>query len=125
MLKNGNIVQMKNIELGSTLKNGSVVESVMRISNLDNNNNIIQIMYKIEKGENNEPIYVTGSHLVYDSTIGNFVKVQNYRGVNPALQTEKECPELACLITSDHTIPIGSEIFHDWEDNNGSTSKTI
>ena len=125
MLKNGNIVKMENIELGSTLKNGSVVESVMRISNLDNNNNIIHKMYKIEKGEFNEPIYVTGSHLVYDSIIKNFVKVENYRGLNPALQTEKECPELACLITSDHTIPIGSVIFHDWEDNNGSISKTI
>lgn len=124
MLKNGNIVKMKNIELGSILKNGSVVESVMRISNLDNNN-IIHKMYKIEHGENNEPIYVTGSHLVYDSIIKNFVKVENYRGVNPALKTEKECPELACLITSDHIIPIGSEIFHDWEDNNGSISKTI
>lgn len=125
MLKNGNIVKMENIELGSTLKNGSVVESVMRISNLDNNNNIIHKMYKIEKGEFNEPIYVTGSHLVYDSIIKNFVKVENYRGLNPALQTEQECPELACLITSDHTIPIGSVIFHDWEDNNGSISKTI
>ncbi len=124
MLKNGNIVKMKNIELGSILKNGSVVEAVMRISNLDNNN-IIHKMYKIEHGENNEPIYVTGSHLVYDSIIKNFVKVENYRGLNPALQTEKECSELACLITNDHTIPIGSEIFHDWEDNNGSISKTI
>ena len=28
-----------------------------------------------------------------------------------------------CLITSDHTIPLGNYIFHDWEDNNGSPSK--
>ena len=38
--------------------------------------------------------------------MNSFVKVENYRGLNPALQTEKECSELACLITNDHTIPI-------------------
>jgi len=34
-------------------------------------------------------------------------------------------PELVCLITSNHTIPIGTNIFHDWEDNQGSPSKSI
>ena len=29
------------------------------------------------------------------------------------------------LITSDHSIPIGEWIFHDWEDNNGSPSKNL
>ena len=97
----------------------------MKINNLDENNNIINKMYKLENGENNESIYVTGSHLIYDSTIKDFVKVSNYRGTNPAIESNKECPELSCLITSDHIIPIGDEIFHDWEDNNGSESKKI
>ncbi len=124
-LDTGELIAMKDVKLGAKLKNGSVVQSVMKINNLDENNNIINKMYKLEKGEKNEPIYVTGSHLIYDSTIKDFVKVSNYRGTNPAIETNKECPELACLITSDHTIPIGNEIFHDWEDNNGSESKNI
>lgn len=124
-LDTGELIAMKDVKLGSKLKNGSIVQSVMKINNLDENNNIINKMYKLEKGEKNEPIYVTGSHLIYDSTIKDFVKVSNYRGTNPAIESNKECPELACLITSDHTIPIGNEIFHDWEDNNGSESKNI
>tara|TARA_R110001592_G_scaffold4577_5_gene25762 strand:- start:1004 stop:2230 length:1227 start_codon:yes stop_codon:yes gene_type:complete len=124
-LDTGELIAIKDVKLGSILKNGSIVQSVMRINNLDENNNIINKMYKLEKGEKNEPIYVTGSHLIYDSNIKDFVEVGNYRGTNPAIESNKECPELACLITSDHTIPIGDEIFHDWEDNNGSDSKNI
>jgi len=124
-LDTGELIAMKDVKLGAKLKNGSTVQSVMKINNLDENNNIINKMYKLEKGEKNEPIYVTGSHLIYDSTIQEFVEVSNYRGTNPATESNKECPELACLITSDHIIPIGDEIFHDWEDNNGSKSRNI
>tara|TARA_B100001121_G_scaffold309234_1_gene335408 strand:- start:95 stop:1315 length:1221 start_codon:yes stop_codon:yes gene_type:complete len=124
-LANNEIVAMKDLKVGSKLKNGSTVNAVMKINNLDENNNIVNKMYKLENGENNEPIYVTGSHLIYDSNIKDFVEVRNYRGENPAHESNKECPVLSCLITSDHTIPIGTEIFHDWEDNNGSKSKNI
>ena len=124
-LANNEIVAMKDVKVGSKLKNGSIVNAVMKINNLDENNNIVNKMYKLENGENNEPIYVTGSHLIYDSNIKDFVEVRNYRGENPAHESNKECPVLSCLITSDHTIPIGTEIFHDWEDNNGSKSKNI
>ena len=124
-LENNELVAMKDIRVGSKLKNGSTVNAVMKINNLNEKNNIMNKMYKLENGENNEPIYVTGSHLIYDSSIHEFVEVRNYRGKNPAHESNKECPVLACLITSDHTIPIGTEIFHDWEDNNGSKSKNI
>ena len=39
--------------------------------------------------------------------------------------TDIKCEKLTCLITSNHTIPIGGRIFHDWEDNNGSPSKSL
>lgn len=125
LLDNGNLVKMKDLKLNSKLKNGSRVMSVMKINNLDSDGEIIEDMYKIINGENNEPIYVTGSHLVYDKIIRDFVEVKNLKGENPSLLTNKKCKELACLITTDHTIPIGDWIFHDWEDNNGSASKTI
>ncbi len=124
-LYNGDLVKMKDLELNSKLKNGSRVMSVMRINNITTDGEINEDMYKINNGENNEPIYVTGSHLVYDKIISEYVEVKNLKGENPALLTNKKCSELSCLITTDHTIPIGDWIFHDWEDNNGSDSKTI
>ncbi len=118
-------VPMKDIPLGSKLKNGSRVCAVMKISNIDNEGNQIEKVYNIDGGEKNAPIFVSGSHLVYDPDLKDFVCVENLRGKNPSRLTEKVCKEFACLITSDHTIPIGGWLFHDWEDNNGSKSKTL
>jgi hypothetical protein len=97
----------------------------MKLNNIDDYGNIINKMYEIKKGEDNDTIYVTGTHLVYDSIIKEFVSVNNLRGANPSRISKKECPVLSCLITTNHTIPIGELIFHDWEDNNGSSSKSI
>jgi len=120
-LKNGEIVNMKDIKLNSTLKNGAKVWAVMKINNMENGKQI-ENMYKINKGEENEPIYVTGSHLIYDSSVRDFIKVKE---LQYSKKTRKKCEELACLITSNHTIPIGKWIFHDWEDNTDLNGKTL
>tara|TARA_B100001769_G_scaffold275313_1_gene277113 strand:- start:3915 stop:4841 length:927 start_codon:yes stop_codon:yes gene_type:complete len=124
-LHNGDLVAMKDLELNSKLKNGSRVMSVMKINNLKTDGSINNKLYKIDRGENNAPIYVTGSHLVYDETIKNFVKVENLSEKYEASITNKDCPVLSCLVTSDHTIPIGNMLFHDWEDNDGSLLNEI
>lgn len=117
ILTNDNkLIPMREIELGTILKNGSRVSSVMKISNLDENGNYVEDMYEVNNGEDNKPIYVTGSHLIYDTVISDFVEVKNLRGSSPSILSEKKCKELSCLITSDNTIPIGDWIFHDWED---------
>lgn len=118
-------IAMKDIALGSKLKNGAHVCAVMKISNVDKYGNQIEKVYNIEGGEKNAPIFVSGSHLVYDPELEDFVSVENLRGKKPSLLTNKVCKEFACLITSDHTIPIGEWLFHDWEDNNGSESKSL
>ena len=87
----------------------------MKISNLDEKDNFIEDIYEVKNGENNV-IYVTGSHLIYDKNISEFVEVKNLRGDNPSIRSTKQCKELSCLITSDNTIPIGKWVFHDWED---------
>jgi hypothetical protein len=69
--------------------------------------------YKI-KGTNNNDIYVTGTHLVFDSSINKFIKVENY---SKAEKTDNIIDYFSCLITSSHKIPIGGEIFWDWEDH--------
>lgn len=117
ILTNDNtLVPMKNIEPGTILKNGSRVSATMKISNLDEKDNFIEDIYEVKNGENNNVIYVTGSHLIYDKNISEFVEVKNLRGDNPSIRSTKQCKELSCLITSDNTIPIGKWVFHDWED---------
>ena len=123
--QSGQLVAMKDLELNTILKNGTRVVSVMKINNTDERGSVIHKMYEIDGGEQNDNIYVTGSHLVYDPVIQEYVAVNNLRGVKPSRISEKHCPVLSCLITTNHTIPIGEWIFHDWEDNNGSSSKSL
>ena len=123
-LKNGNVVAIKDVPLNSILENGAKVCAVMQISNLDENNKIVEKMYRVkrmekEKGKE-EDILVSGSHLIYYKN--QFIHVKD---LPTAEESAIDCEVLSCLITSDHTIPIGEWIFHDWEDNNGSESKTV
>ena len=111
---NGQIVKMKNIKQGDKLKNGKIVYATMIIHNLDENNNYIEKFYSLKNGENNSPILVTGSHLIFDKSINYFIPVKKYNAPISTISSDT----LVCLITSDHTIPLGKYIFHDWEDNN-------
>ena len=129
-LNNGEIVTMKDIPLNSTLQNGTRVCAVMKISNLDEHDMPIEKMYKVKRKTNitsdteteTEDILVSGSHLIYDPNTKQFVHVHD---LPESELTEIKCDILSCLITSDHTIPIGDWIFHDWEDSNGSAPKKI
>ena len=55
-MKNGNIIAIKDINLGDILENGSVVHSTMKIDNKNNKEDLYCIK---EKGVNKENIYVT------------------------------------------------------------------
>ena len=105
-LQSGEFIAMKDIPLNSILQNGTRVKRT----------------YKKLENNSEEDILVSGSHLIYYPDINQFVHVKDL----PSSElSEIDCPVLSCLITSDHTIPIGEWIFHDWEDNNGSESKKI
>ena len=99
-LENGKTTMIKNLKLGDTLVNGSIVEAVMRIKNYNDP------YYKI--GD----IHVTGSHYVKHGT--KYVQVKN---LPTAERTEKIDDVVSCLVTNDHKIPVGGEMFWDWEDN--------
>jgi hypothetical protein len=107
-LKDGTIKHMKDVNLGDVLEDGSLVEAVLTISNKKE----LQPFYLI-KDEQLE-ILVTGSHLVFDKEKNSFVKVENYSN---AKLTDKVSDVFSCLITDTHRIPIGNEIFWDWEDH--------
>jgi hypothetical protein len=121
-LKDGSFVAMKDVPLNAILKTGSKVYAVMNISNLDEKGEFVEELYAIEGGENNETILVSGSHLVHDPEIKSFVQVKD---LDKAKISPIHSANFSCLITSDHIIPIGKWIFHDWEDNNGSISKKL
>lgn len=107
VLKNGKSVKMKDLQLGITLKNGSVVESVMKIANVNN-----EPFYKFQK-KNGKNIYVTGSHYILNKNINKYVMVKDHPD---AILTNKKDDELSCLITSDHKIIIDDYVFWDWTD---------
>lgn len=122
-LKNDSLVMMKDVPLNAVLKNGTIVNAVMHISNLDEKGNCIEALYKVKGGEESgTDILVSGSHLIYEPNIKKFIQVED---LLHAERTEIICESFTCLITSNHIIPIGEWIFHDWEDNNGSQSKSI
>jgi hypothetical protein len=110
-LKNGTIKSMKNIDLGDVLENGSIVESVMKI---DNKRDPVPLYIIKDQGVNKENIYVTGSHLVFNDTTKQFCKTADYF---KAELSDKKTDWFSCLITSDHKIQIGDELFWDWEDH--------
>jgi hypothetical protein len=110
-LLNGETKTMNNISLGDILENGAVVEAVMKI---DNSKQKIPLYVINKAGVNDENIYVTGSHLVFDKKINKFIKVENYSN---ATISKVETDWFSCLITSNHNIQIGSQLFWDWEDH--------
>jgi hypothetical protein len=110
-LKDGTIKSMKDIDLGDVLEDDSIVESIMKI---DNKREPIPLYVIRNSGVNGEHIYVTGSHLVFDKNINKFIPVEKY---SKAQLSKLESKWFSCLITSNHKIQIGNEIFWDWEDH--------
>lgn len=104
---------MKDVLLGDKLKNGTTVRGVLKISNIDDLGNHIEKLYRVNGGEKSDPIFVSGSHLIYDPEVKRFIEVKYL--TQSELQVES-CDEFSCLITDNHTIPIGDWLFHDWED---------
>jgi hypothetical protein len=120
----GETIAMSALPLGARLRSGGYVVSVMRILNQDPTTGAnVEHMYRLpQAGEHGTDIVVSGSHLVYDGISKGFVQVHTLPEAEPV---DKPYPELTCLITTDHIIPLGKWVFHDWEDNNGSPAKTV
>jgi len=114
-LKSGN-VQIKDINLGDILINGSSVIGTLKLKGDKSNP-----YYKIWSDDLKDYIYVTGEHRILkehdldklDDVFENYIKVSTY---DKAVKTSDYDMELYCLITSDHRIQIGEYTFWDWED---------
>ena len=110
-LKDNSMKYMKDLDLGDVLSDGSIVETVMKI---DNKREPVPLYVIKGEGLNNDNVYVTGSHLVLDKKQNKFIKVEDY---SKAKKSMLETNWFSCLITDTHKIPIGNEIFWDWEDH--------
>lgn len=114
ILKNGKEICMKDINLGDVLENGSTVLATLKIKGDPSN-----CFYKIFSKKLNDYIYVTGTHKILPSNnlektnLDNYIDVQDYK---KAIKTDEIDEALSCLVTDDHTIPIGEYTFWDWED---------
>jgi hypothetical protein len=109
-LQNGNTLPIKDLKLGDTLINGSIVNATMQIRNEDDP------YYKIHSKKLGMDIYVTGSHYVKATTSlvsHRYVRVASFK---ESEKTQKVDDVVSCLITHDHRIPVGEFIFWDWED---------
>jgi hypothetical protein len=111
LLKNGEKKYMKDLDLGDVLSDGSIVETVMKI---DNKREPVSFYVIKGNGVDEDDIYVTGSHLVFDKNQNKFIKVEEY---SKAIKSDFKTDWFSCLITSNHKIPIGNEVFWDWEDH--------
>ena len=125
-LKDGNQKPISLIDPGDVLKNSQIVHGTMKLHNVDDSGNFVEKLYSFEgeldKDKSPTSILVSGSHLIYDKISNNFINVKNHPD---AKLSQLNTRTLICLITSDHTIPLGNYIFHDWEDNQGSPSKNV
>ena len=117
-LKDGTVKYMKDAVLGDILEDGSVIESIMTI---DNKKEKLPFYTIKNNAGNGEYIFVTGSHLVFDKSKNQFIKVEDY---SKAVLTNITYDYFSCLITDTHRIKIGDEIFWDWEDHFVKTSST-
>lgn len=103
-LQNGTRKTMRSLALGDVLEDGSVVEALLSIRNKTDPVPFYAIGDTL----------VTGSHLVFDKDAQTFVTVDRYAH---AVLTDIVTDELSCLITDTHRIPVGGELFWDWEDH--------
>lgn len=107
-LESGEIIAMRDAELGQKLVNGSTVMGILKIKGEKESK-----YYRIYSKRLRRYIYVTGEHRIQSPDRPRFVKVQDYPG---AKLTKRFDEVLSCLITDDHLIPVGEHIFWDWED---------
>jgi hypothetical protein len=108
-LQSGQYKQMRHMQLGDVLSDGSVVDAVLKIRNSEKH-----VFFKIPRKDSPVCIYVTGSHLIWDPRTETFQLVEKS---SVAIPTKRRVPWFSCLITNTHRIPIDEYVFWDWEDH--------
>jgi len=111
-LKNGQIYDMQDVPLSSILEDNSKVFAVLKIDNVKNEN-----YYIVKGGVNQQNIFVTGNHYIYDIQNKLWTKVKDYSKSIPLKDETYKTTYFTCLITTNGKIKIGDNLFWDWEDD--------
>jgi len=99
--QDGTEVMIKDLVIGDSLKDGSVVEGILKSSGKGIK------LFKLHD------VLVSGDHLVYYPNVGKYILVKEHPEAWLQYYEEKE---LICLNTSTRKITIHETIFRDWED---------
>jgi hypothetical protein len=109
-LKNGEIYNMKDIPLNSELQDGGKVFAVLKIANPKK-----ECLYKLEGGEDDTEIFITGDHFIQKDN--KWIQVKNLLNNEATKVPELDIEWFSCLITTSKHIKIGNYLFWDWEDD--------
>lgn len=109
-MENGELLAMNRVSLGDKLSSGKSVYAVLKVANANK-----ECFYRMKsKCEQKRDIFVTGSHYVLNEYTNAYCMVKDHPD---AVLTSETAETFSCLITEDHTIPIGGVTFWDWEDD--------
>ena len=107
-MDDGSTKKMCEIKIGDILHDGNRVETVMEI--MGHADNPFYVIYSdVLKDE----IMVTGGHYIFSKKQDKFVLVSEHEDAEKSIFWGQK---MSCLITEDHTIPVGEYVFKDWED---------
>lgn len=107
-LQDGTLTTIKDIKLGTILKENSYVKGTLCLDNTFKKETIYT--FTIDE-ESNDHVYVTGSHMVQHNN--KFIFVKDHPD---AKKTNIECDVLYSVITHDHKIKVGNYVFWDYDD---------
>ena len=105
-LANGEHIKMEDAPLGTEIDGGGKIFAVLKIDNAKK-----EALYKIKS--ENQDIYVTGEHFVFDNN--KWVQVKDYKYAE--IQNNLIIEYFSCLITTNRRIKIDNILFWDWEDD--------
>ena len=107
-MNDGSVKHMIDLRIGDVLIGSTTVVATMTILNVYN-----EPYYRVSGGVDNEPIYVSGTHYIYNSDLRQYNIVEELKDAERSDRVEST---MYCVITSNNLIPVGSHIFWDWED---------
>ena len=107
-MDDGSTKKMSEIKIGDILRGGNRVESTMNIMGTSDNP-----FYQIYSKTLEDNILVTGTHKIFSKKQDKYVYVSEHEDAKKSIFWG---PRMSCLITEDHTIPVGDYVFRDWED---------
>lgn len=99
--KTGETVSIETLQIGDSLEDDSTVEGIVKMSGVETT------LYDLFG------VKVSGSHLVYYGALDKWIFVKDHPDSHRIFE---KSDVLYCLNTSTHRIPIGGQIFRDWEE---------